>query len=56
MRSTERLVSERLAVAGPDLARWLIVAVLVAAGLGLFFAYAPRTRPVVQLSVQEAGS
>jgi hypothetical protein len=53
---SERFSSERLTIAGADLARWLVAAALVAAGLGLFFVYAPQTRPVVQLSVHEAGS
>ena len=39
-------MNERLATSrGPDRGRWLMVAVLVLLGVGLYFWFAPRSRP-----------
>ena len=45
---------ERIVVRGSELARWLAVAALLAAGIGLFFAFARRTPPVVPPASTEA--
>lgn len=37
-----------------DLARWAVVAMIIAAGIGLFFVYGKRTQPVVEPSISEA--
>jgi uncharacterized BrkB/YihY/UPF0761 family membrane protein len=46
---------DRLELSGSELIRWLVVAVLIIAGIGLFFYFAPSTRPVVRPSVEESG-
>ena len=40
-----------MTLAGSELIRWLVVAVLVIAGIGLFFDFAPSTKPPVPPSV-----
>ena len=40
------MADERVTVTLPDLARWLLVALLVLGGLSLFVWLAPRTQPV----------
>jgi hypothetical protein len=45
---------ERVELSGSELIRWLVVAVLVIAGIGLFFYFAPTTEPVVRPSVEES--
>ncbi|HJR17000.1 MAG TPA: hypothetical protein VJ808_09125 [Gemmatimonadales bacterium] len=44
---------DRVSLTGSELVRWLIMAVLVIAGIGLFFYFAPSTDPVVPPTVQE---
>lgn len=44
---------DRTVLSGSELIRWLIIAVLVVAGIGLFFYFAPTTKPAVPPSVQE---
>jgi hypothetical protein len=46
---------DRVELSGSELIRWLVVAVLVIGGIGLFFYFAPATRPVVPPSVAEPG-
>jgi len=46
---------DRLEVSGWELSRWLVVAALIIAGIGLFFYFAPSTKPVVPPSVEESG-
>jgi len=46
--------NERGTIGGFDLARWAVIALLIAAGIGLFFVYGRRTAPVVEPSVGEA--
>ncbi len=45
---------ERVVLSGSELIRWLIVALVVIAGIGLFFYFAPSTKPAVPPSVQES--
>jgi len=47
---------DRVELAGSDLFRWAVVAVIVIAGIALFFYFAPHTEPVVPPSVQETAS
>lgn len=44
---------DRVVLTGAELARWLIVATLIAAGIGLFFYFARSTGPVVPPTVEE---
>jgi uncharacterized BrkB/YihY/UPF0761 family membrane protein len=46
---------DRVELSGSELIRWLLVAVLIIAGIVLFFYFAPSTRPVVPPSVEESG-
>jgi hypothetical protein len=46
---------DRVDLRGSELVRWLVVAALIIAGIGLFFCFAPSTRPVVPPSVGESG-
>ena len=45
---------DRVELSGSELIRWLVVAALVIAGIGLFFYFAPLTEPVVRPSVEES--
>lgn len=45
---------DRVALSGSELARWLIVAAIIIAGIGLFFYFAPSSKPAVPPSVQES--
>ena len=47
---------DRAELSGSELIRWLVVAALIIVGIGLFFYFAPLTRPVVPPSVEETGS
>ena len=47
---------DRVELSGSELIRWLVVAALIIAGIGLFFYFAPSTEPVVPPSVEESGS
>ena len=40
-----RMKQERTAARGPQLGRWIFVAVLLAIGLTLYFIYAPTSEP-----------
>jgi hypothetical protein len=44
---------DRVELTGSELIRWMIVAVVVLAGIGLFFYFAPSSQPAVPPSVQE---
>jgi len=46
---------DRAELSGSELIRWLVVAALIIAGIGLFFCFAPSTKPVVPPSVGESG-
>jgi hypothetical protein len=45
---------DRVALSGSELVRWVIVAAIVLVGIGLFFYFAPATKPAVPPSVQES--
>ena len=45
---------DRVTISGSELARWLIVAAIVIAGIVLFFYFAPSSKPAVPPTVQEA--
>lgn len=44
---------DQTTVSGSELMRWVIVAVVVLVGIGLFFYFAPSSQPAVPPSVQE---
>jgi multidrug efflux pump subunit AcrA (membrane-fusion protein) len=44
---------DRVVMSGSELIRWIIVALVVLAGVGLFFYFAPSSRTAVPPSVQE---
>jgi len=46
---------DRVELRGSELIRWLVVAALIIVGIGLFFYFAPSSRPVVPPSVEESG-
>jgi hypothetical protein len=45
---------DRAEVAGSELIRWAVVAVIIIAGILLFFYLAPSTEPVVPPTVEES--
>ena len=45
--------NDRVVLTGTELLRWLIIAAVVIAGIGLFFYFAPSTQPAVPPSVEE---
>jgi hypothetical protein len=45
---------DRVVLSGSELVRWLVVAAIIIAGIGLFFYFAPSTKPAVPPSVQES--
>jgi hypothetical protein len=45
---------DRAELSGSELLRWVIVAVIILAGIGLFFYFAPSSKPAVPPSVQES--
>jgi hypothetical protein len=45
---------EKVELSGSELVRWLIVAIVILAGIGLFFYFAPASKPAVPPSVQES--
>ena len=49
-----RMSDERAVIRGPELVRWLVVAIVIAAGIGLYFWYAPRTQPAATTTIHEA--
>jgi hypothetical protein len=46
--------NDQVTLAGSDLVRWIVVAVLVIAGIGLFIYFAPSTKPALPPSVEES--
>jgi hypothetical protein len=44
---------DRVESSGSELLRWMIVALVVIAGIVLFFYFAPSSKPAVSPSVQE---
>jgi hypothetical protein len=45
---------EKVELSGSELVRWMIVAIVILAGIGLFFYFAPASKPAVPPSVQES--
>jgi hypothetical protein len=45
--------NDQVTLAGSELVRWLVVAALIIAGIGLFLYFAPSTTPAVPPSVEE---
>jgi hypothetical protein len=45
---------DRVELSGSELVRWMIVAAIILAGIGLFFYFAPSSKPAVPPSVQES--
>lgn len=45
---------DRVVLSGSELVRWMIVAAIIIAGIGLFFYFAPSTKPAVPPSVEES--
>ncbi len=48
------MADERSRIPANELARWLFVAVLIVAGIALYFRYAPRSEPIVTPTMQDA--
>jgi uncharacterized BrkB/YihY/UPF0761 family membrane protein len=44
---------DRVVLSGSELLRWAVVALVVIAGIALFFYFAPSAKPPVPPSVQE---
>ncbi|HYF40677.1 MAG TPA: hypothetical protein VD930_13365 [Gemmatimonadales bacterium] len=45
---------DKVTLSGSELIRWLIIAVVIIAGIALYFYFAPSTEPAVPPSVQES--
>lgn len=45
---------DRVELSGSELIRWMIVAAVIIAGIGLFFYFAPSSKPAVPPTVQES--
>jgi hypothetical protein len=45
---------DRVTLSGSELIRWMVVALVVIAGIVLFFYFAPASKPAVPPSVQES--
>ena len=46
--------NDQVTLAGSELFRWIVIAVLILAGIGLFLYFAPSTKPAVPPSVEES--
>jgi hypothetical protein len=44
---------DRVTLAGSDLIRWLVIAGIIIAGIGLFLYFAPSAKPAVPPTVEE---
>jgi hypothetical protein len=44
---------DRVVLSGSELVRWMVVAAIIIAGIGLFFYFAPSSKPAVPPSVEE---
>jgi hypothetical protein len=44
---------DRVTLARSDLVRWMIIAAIIIAGIGLFLYFAPSIKPAVPPTVQE---
>jgi hypothetical protein len=45
---------DRVVLSGSDLIRWMVVALIIIAGIGLFFYFGPSSQPAVPPSIQES--
>jgi hypothetical protein len=45
---------ERRPIRGSEASRWIILGLLILLGIGLYFAFAPSTRPVAPPATPEA--
>lgn len=45
---------DRISLTGSELFRWILVAALIVAGIGLFFYFARSTQPIVPPTVEES--
>ena len=45
---------DKVQLSGSELVRWIIIAAIIIAGIGLYFYFAPSTPPAVPPSVQES--
>jgi hypothetical protein len=45
--------NDQVTLGGSELLRWIVIAVLIIAGIGLFLYFAPSTEPAVPPSVEE---
>ena len=45
---------DQVTLGGSELVRWMVVAALIIGGIGLFFYFAPSTKPAVPPSVEES--
>jgi hypothetical protein len=48
------MTQEGIVVRGPGLGRWLLVGVLLLAGVVLFFIFAPESHPPAPVTVHES--
>jgi hypothetical protein len=48
------MTDERRPLRGSELGRWLVIALLILLGIGLFFRFAPGTHPVAPPVTPEA--
>jgi hypothetical protein len=44
---------DHVTLAGSELVRWIVIAGLIIAGIGLFLYFAPSSRPAVPPSIEE---
>jgi len=47
------MADERSRIPGGELSRWLFVAILIFAGIALYFRYAPNSQPIVKPIMQD---
>jgi hypothetical protein len=52
-RAGRRMDEDRASITGAELVRWLLLAAVILAGVGLFFYFGSSTQPVVPPTVQE---
>jgi hypothetical protein len=45
--------NDQVTLAGSELVRWIVIAALIIAGIGLFLYFAPSSRPAVPPSIEE---
>lgn len=50
------MADERTTIPANELSRWIFVAILLIAGILLYFKYGPRAEPIVTPTTQEPAS